>query len=91
MSDSLHFFSACSHILTWIFLCVPEPWPSGAGFSQVARVLSESSSIHSDVLSHLSRDMSGNRLNPMPHWILEPEVFREGPGAEESQSLVQVN
>ncbi|XP_020569685.1 anoctamin-1 isoform X3 [Oryzias latipes] len=67
-----------------------EPWPSGAGFSQVARVLSESSSIHSDVLSHLSRDMSGNRLNPMPHWILEPEVFREGPGAEESQSLVQV-
>uniref|UniRef100_A0AAQ5YQZ8 Anoctamin n=1 Tax=Amphiprion ocellaris TaxID=80972 RepID=A0AAQ5YQZ8_AMPOC len=67
-----------------------ESWPNGAGFMRVATALSESSSIHSDALFHLTRDMSGIGLDPMYYSILEPEPVKEEPWAEESQSLLQV-
>ncbi|XP_054862541.1 anoctamin-2b isoform X3 [Amphiprion ocellaris] len=68
-----------------------ESWPNGAGFMRVATALSESSSIHSDALFHLTRDMSGIGLDPMYYSILEPEPVKEEPWAEESQSLLQRN
>ncbi|XP_029969933.1 anoctamin-2b [Salarias fasciatus] len=57
---------------------------------RVATALSESSSIHSDNLYHLTRDMSGMGLDPMSYSILQPEPFREEPWAEECESLLQV-
>ncbi|KAM4712221.1 anoctamin-2b isoform 2-T3 [Anableps anableps] len=67
-----------------------EPCPNGAGLSRVSTALSESSSIHSDALCHLNRELSGIGLKPMPYNVLEPEGCKEEPGAEESQSLLQV-
>ncbi|XP_017288062.1 anoctamin-2b isoform X3 [Kryptolebias marmoratus] len=67
-----------------------EPWSNGAGFRQPSTALSESSSIHSDALCHLNRDMSGIGLKPMPYSILEPEALKEEPWSEESQHLLQV-
>ncbi|KAM4712222.1 anoctamin-2b isoform 3-T4 [Anableps anableps] len=66
-----------------------EPCPNGAGLSRVSTALSESSSIHSDALCHLNRELSGIGLKPMPYNVLEPEGCKEEPGAEESQSLLQ--
>ncbi|KAM7377964.1 hypothetical protein PAMA_013058 [Pampus argenteus] len=67
---------------------------NGAGFFRVATALSESSSIHSDALYHLTRDMSGIGLEPMSYSILEPEPYKDEPCkddplTEESQSLLQ--
>lgn len=56
----------------------------------MATALSESSSIHSDALYHLTRDKSGIRLDPMSYSILEREPYKEDPWAEELQSLLQV-
>ncbi|XP_049422658.1 anoctamin-2b isoform X2 [Epinephelus fuscoguttatus] len=58
---------------------------------QVATALSESSSIHSDALYHLTKDMSGMGLDPMSYSILEPEPYKEEPWTEESQHLLQRN
>ncbi|KAM9334727.1 anoctamin-2b [Symphorus nematophorus] len=68
-----------------------DAWANGAGFIRVATALSESSSIHSDALFHLTKDMSGMGLDPMSYSILEPEPYKEEPEAEESQSLLQRN
>ncbi|XP_038137885.1 anoctamin-2b isoform X3 [Cyprinodon tularosa] len=68
-----------------------DPWPNGAWFNQVSTVLSESSSIHSDVLYQLSRDLSGSGLKPMPYAVLEPSGLKEEPWEEEFQSLLQRN
>lgn len=70
--------------------CLAESWPNGAGFKRVATVLSESSSIHSDALCYLNKDMSGIGLEPMSYSTLEPGPYGEEPWAEESQSLLQV-
>lgn len=70
--------------------CPPDTWTNGAGFIRVATALSESSSIHSDALYHLTKDMSGMGLEPMSYSILEAEPYKEEPWAEESQSLLQV-
>ncbi|XP_039892689.1 anoctamin-2b isoform X2 [Simochromis diagramma] len=67
-----------------------ESWPNGAGFKRVATALSESSSIHSDALCYLNKDMSGIGLEPMSYSTLEPGPYREEAWAEESQSLLQV-
>ncbi|XP_013873906.1 anoctamin-2b isoform X2 [Austrofundulus limnaeus] len=67
-----------------------EPWSNGAGFCQSSTALSESSSIHSDALYHLGRDMSGIGMKPMPYNLLEPNTFKEEPWGEESQHLLQV-
>ncbi|XP_069376213.1 anoctamin-2b isoform X2 [Paralichthys olivaceus] len=55
-----------------------ESWTNGA--ARVSTVLSESSSIHSDALYHVTRDMSYSILGPQPE---KEEVW-----AEESQSLL---
>lgn len=56
----------------------------------MATALSESSSIQSDALYHLTKDMSGMGLEPMSYSILESKPCKEEPRAEESQSLLQV-
>lgn len=76
-------------------ICLPETRNNGAGFIRVATALSESSSIHSDALYHLTRDMSGLGLDPMSYSILEPdpykdEPYKDEPWAEETQSLLKV-
>ncbi|XP_030575809.1 anoctamin-2b [Archocentrus centrarchus] len=68
-----------------------ESWLNGASFRRVATVLSESSSIHSDALYYLTKDMSGIGLDPMPYSTVEPVPYREEPMAEESQKLLQRN
>lgn len=55
----------------------------------MATALSESSSIHSEALYHLTKDMSGIGLEPMPYSILETQPYKEELWAEESQSLLQ--
>lgn len=55
----------------------------------MATALSESSSIHSEALYHLSKDMSGIGLEPMPYSILETQPYKEELWAEELQSLLQ--
>ncbi|XP_036978026.1 anoctamin-2b isoform X3 [Acanthopagrus latus] len=70
--------------------CLVETWTNGAGFIRVSTALSESSSIHSDALFHLNKDVSGVALEPMPYTIMEAERYKEEPWAEESQSLLQV-
>lgn len=55
----------------------------------MATALSESSSIHSEALYNLTKDVSGIRLELMPYSILEAEPYRDEPCAEESQSLLQ--
>ncbi|XP_042367380.1 anoctamin-2b [Plectropomus leopardus] len=67
-----------------------ESWTNGATLMRVATALSESSSIHSDALYHLTKDMSGMGLDPMSYSILEPEPTEET-WVEESQSLLQRN
>ncbi|XP_036978027.1 anoctamin-2b isoform X4 [Acanthopagrus latus] len=69
--------------------CLVETWTNGAGFIRVSTALSESSSIHSDALFHLNKDVSGVALEPMPYTIMEAERYKEEPWAEESQSLLQ--
>lgn len=70
--------------------CPPDTWTNGASFTRVATALSESSSIHSDALYHVARDMSGTGQDPVSYSILETEPHTEEPWAEESQSLLQV-
>lgn len=67
-----------------------DTWTTGASFVRVATALSESSSIHSDALYHLTKDMSGIGLDPMSYSLLEPEPSKEETWAEESKSLLQV-
>lgn len=55
----------------------------------MATALSESSSIHSEALYNLTKDVSGIGLELMPYSILEAESCRDEPWAEESQSLLQ--
>lgn len=69
--------------------CLPDTWTNGTGFFRVATALSESSSIHSEALYNLTKDVSGIGLEPMPYSILEPEPCKDRPWAEESQSLLQ--
>ncbi|XP_029901756.1 anoctamin-2b [Myripristis murdjan] len=52
-------------------------WSHGVSFVRVATALSESSSIHSDALYHLTRDVSGLGLDPMSYSVLQPEAFRD--------------
>ncbi|XP_030006343.1 anoctamin-2b isoform X2 [Sphaeramia orbicularis] len=68
-----------------------ESWANGGSFIRVATALSESSSIHSEALYHLARDVSGMGLDPMSYNILEPEPYRQEPWGEESKSLLQPN
>lgn len=70
--------------------CFPESRTNGAGVIRVATALSESSSIHSDALYHLTREMSGMGLEPMSFSIPETEPHKDEPWAEESQRLLQV-
>ncbi|XP_074481457.1 anoctamin-2b isoform X1 [Sebastes fasciatus] len=65
-----------------------ETWTNGARYM---RALSESSSIHSDALYHLTKDMSGRGLDPMSYSFLEPASCKEEPLAEESESLLKRN
>eukprot|EP00066_Takifugu_rubripes_P022578 XP_011611844.1 PREDICTED: anoctamin-2 [Takifugu rubripes] len=65
-----------------------DTW-TGGGFREVATALSESSSIHSEALYHLTKDMSGLGLEPMSYTLLEPRTYREPPWREESRSLFQ--
>ncbi|XP_067346255.1 anoctamin-2b isoform X3 [Channa argus] len=67
-----------------------ESWNNGVGFRRVATALSESSSIQSDALYHLTRDMSGMGLDPLSYSSLEPEPYKYETWTEESQSLLQV-
>ncbi|KAM9327868.1 anoctamin-2b [Pholidichthys leucotaenia] len=66
-----------------------DSWHNGAGFMRMATALSESSSIHSDAMYHLTRDMSGAGLDPMSYSILEVEPHKEELWEEESQKLLQ--
>ncbi|KAF3704929.1 Anoctamin-2 [Channa argus] len=66
-----------------------ESWNNGVGFRRVATALSESSSIQSDALYHLTRDMSGMGLDPLSYSSLEPEPYKYETWTEESQSLLQ--
>ncbi|TWW64449.1 Anoctamin-1 Discovered on gastrointestinal stromal tumors protein 1 [Takifugu flavidus] len=65
-----------------------DTW-TGGGFREVATALSESSSIHSEALYNLTKDMSGLGLEPMSYTLLEPRTYREPPWREESRSLFQ--
>lgn len=79
---------AFSHII----LCysnLPDTWTSGGGFIRVATALSESSSIHSEALYNLTKDMPTIGLEPMAYSILEAKPFIEELWAEEMQSLLQ--
>ncbi|TKS91105.1 Anoctamin-1 Discovered on gastrointestinal stromal tumors protein 1 [Collichthys lucidus] len=67
-----------------------DTWTNGAGFIRVATALSESSSIHSDALFHLTKDMSGVGMDLMAYSILEHEPSKQEPWAEESHSLLKV-
>ena len=69
--------------------CLADTWTDGAGFKRVATALSESSSIHSEVLFNLTKDMSGTGLEPMPYTLLEPRSCKEEPWCDEAKSLLQ--
>ncbi|KAG8005793.1 Anoctamin-1, partial [Nibea albiflora] len=69
--------------------CLPDSWTNGAGFIRVATALSESSSIHSDALYHLTKDMSGIGTDPIAYSILEPEPHKQEAWAEESHRLLK--
>lgn len=64
-------------------------WTDGAGFKRVATALSESSSIHSEALFNLTKDMSGTGLDPMSYTLLEPSSHKEEPWWDESRRLLQ--
>lgn len=51
--------------------------------------LSESSSIHSEALYNVTKDMSEVGLEPMPYSILQSELIKDEPQTEESQCLLQ--
>lgn len=68
--------------------CLADTW-TGGGFKGVATALSESSSIHSETLYNLTKDMSGLGLEPMSYTLLEPKTSRDQPWTEESRSLFQ--
>ncbi|KAM3587568.1 uncharacterized protein V6R79_009077 [Siganus canaliculatus] len=68
-----------------------ETWANGAGFIRVATALSESSSIHSDALYHLTKDVPGRGLDPMSYGLLETEPVKDELWPEESQRLLQRN
>lgn len=80
-------------ILAFFFMfeinCLADTWTDGAGFKRVATALSESSSIHSEVLFNLTKDMSGTGLEPMPYTLLEPRSCKEEPWCDEAKSLLQ--
>lgn len=57
-------------------------------FIRVSTALSESSSIHSDGLLQMARDISG--LEPMPYNILAPVSLKEEVWLEESECLLEV-
>lgn len=57
---------------------------------RVATALSESSSIHSDGLYHLTKDVSRMELEPISYSILEPVPYNEEPSAVEQQRLLKV-
>ncbi|KAK2858775.1 hypothetical protein Q5P01_003395 [Channa striata] len=57
-----------------------ESWSNGVGFRRVATALSESSSIHSDALYHLTRDMSGMGLTPCPTASWNPNLINTSQG-----------
>ncbi|XP_019747434.1 anoctamin-2b isoform X3 [Hippocampus comes] len=67
-----------------------EPRGNGRGSVPVATALSESSSIHSDALYHLTRDVSRVGLEPLSNSILEAEPDKEDAWDEEAQSLLKV-
>ncbi|XP_061817320.1 anoctamin-2b isoform X1 [Nerophis lumbriciformis] len=58
---------------------------TGRGLIRVATALSESSSIHSDALYHLTRDVSVMGLDPLTSSIHKEQVWNE-----EAQSLLKV-
>ncbi|XP_077355826.1 anoctamin-2b isoform X2 [Festucalex cinctus] len=72
----------------------PSTWTesrgNGRGFIPVATALSESSSINSDALYHLTRDVSRAGLEPLTYSILEAEPDKEDTWNEEAQSLLKV-
>lgn len=67
----------------------PETWTNGSGFFRVATALSESSSIHSEALCNLPKDLPGIGLEPMPYSRLEPEPDKHEALVEELQNLLQ--
>ncbi|XP_077957601.1 anoctamin-2b isoform X4 [Gasterosteus aculeatus] len=66
-----------------------ESWTNGASYMRVATALSESSSIHSDGLYHLTKDVSRMELEPISYSILEPVPYNEEPSAVEQQRLLK--
>ncbi|XP_053718170.1 anoctamin-2b isoform X1 [Synchiropus splendidus] len=66
-----------------------ESWVNGAKLFRVSTALSESSSIHSETLFQLSRDVSWMGLDPLSYSTLEPQLHRDETGAEERQSLLK--
>lgn len=68
-----------------------ESRTNGSSFVRAATALSESSSIHSDGLFHLARDLSGLGLEPMPYSLLHPVPHEEQLYTEEAQSLLEPN
>lgn len=69
--------------------CLPETWTNGSGFFRVATALSESSSIHSEALYNLPKELSGIGQEPMPYSRLEREAYKHEALVEELQSLLQ--
>ncbi|XP_057710389.1 anoctamin-2b isoform X2 [Corythoichthys intestinalis] len=63
---------------------------NGRGYVPVATALSESSSIHSDALYQLTRDVSRVGLEPFTESILEVDAEKEEAWNEEAQSLLKV-
>uniref|UniRef100_A0AAQ4QX53 Anoctamin n=1 Tax=Gasterosteus aculeatus aculeatus TaxID=481459 RepID=A0AAQ4QX53_GASAC len=66
-----------------------ESWTNGASYMRVATALSESSSIHSDGLYHLTKDVSRMELEPISYSILEPVPYNEEPSTVEQQRLLK--
>ncbi|XP_057710390.1 anoctamin-2b isoform X3 [Corythoichthys intestinalis] len=62
---------------------------NGRGYVPVATALSESSSIHSDALYQLTRDVSRVGLEPFTESILEVDAEKEEAWNEEAQSLLK--
>ncbi|XP_058480027.1 anoctamin-2b [Solea solea] len=69
--------------------CATDSWSNSA--LQVTRALSESSSIQSDVLYHLARDVSATGMDLMSYSTLENEAWKEESWAPESQILLQIS
>ncbi|XP_063762201.1 anoctamin-2b isoform X1 [Eleginops maclovinus] len=67
-----------------------ESWTNGAGCIRVSTALSESSSIHSDALYQLTKDVYSIGMEPMSYSTLQPAVCKKEVCAEESQTLLKV-